>query len=218
VALTGNQKRFIQEWLADPDRNGTAAYRKAYPNCKSDDSAGAAAARLLGNVRVQEEISRLTAEQEAVAESRRQAAGITRDRTLREVARIAYSDISQIADFNGDRYVLKPPNTVPKSARRCIKSIKVKQSVERGPDGQPRTVDVVNIDLWSKDSALDKLMKHFGLYKDREPLEAFLALLPPELAGPMREALRSALAARGSSGGSANTAPTETDPGVPPVG
>ena len=39
--------------------NGTKAYRAVYPSIKSDDVAGAAAARLLGNVRVQARIARV---------------------------------------------------------------------------------------------------------------------------------------------------------------
>ena len=39
--------------------NGTKAYREVYPSIKSDDVAGAAAARLLGNVRVQARIAEI---------------------------------------------------------------------------------------------------------------------------------------------------------------
>jgi hypothetical protein len=39
--------------------NGTKAYRAVYPSIKSDDVAGAAAARLLGNVRVQARIAEI---------------------------------------------------------------------------------------------------------------------------------------------------------------
>lgn len=55
--LTLNQQNFIQYLLADPDRNATAAYRKAYPNCKSDDAARSGAARTLAIANVQQALA-----------------------------------------------------------------------------------------------------------------------------------------------------------------
>ena len=54
--LTPNQKLFVNEYLID--RNGTRAYKAAYPNIKKDEVATAAASRLLINVKVQEEIQK----------------------------------------------------------------------------------------------------------------------------------------------------------------
>ena len=48
--LNPNQQIFCDEYLID--RNATRAYRKAYPNVKSDDVAKAAGSRLLANVNV----------------------------------------------------------------------------------------------------------------------------------------------------------------------
>ena len=48
--LTDKQKKFIEEYLVD--MNGTRAYRAAYPTVKNDETAGAAACRLLKNVKV----------------------------------------------------------------------------------------------------------------------------------------------------------------------
>lgn len=52
--MTEKQKRFADEYLID--LNATRAYRAAYPNCKSDKAAAAAATRLLKNVKVQKYI------------------------------------------------------------------------------------------------------------------------------------------------------------------
>ena len=48
--MTEKQKRFCDEYLID--LNGTRAYKAAYPAVKSDKAAGAASARLLGNVSI----------------------------------------------------------------------------------------------------------------------------------------------------------------------
>ena len=49
--MTEKQKIFADEYLID--LNATRAYRAAYPNCKKDSSADAAARKLLGNTRIQ---------------------------------------------------------------------------------------------------------------------------------------------------------------------
>ena len=50
MALTEKQKIFCDEYLIDC--NATRAYREAYPNCKKNSSADAAARKLLGNTRI----------------------------------------------------------------------------------------------------------------------------------------------------------------------
>lgn len=49
-SMTEKQKRFCDEYLID--LNGTRAYKAAYPSVKNDKTAGANAARLLGNASV----------------------------------------------------------------------------------------------------------------------------------------------------------------------
>lgn len=58
--MTEKQKRFCDEYLID--LNGTRAYKTAYPSVKSDDTAAAAATRMLRNVKVHEYIEQRTEE------------------------------------------------------------------------------------------------------------------------------------------------------------
>ena len=67
--------------------NGTKAYRAVYPSIKSDDVAGAAAARLLGNVRVQARIAEIM---RAGAER----AEVTVEQVVRELKLIGRAEIS----------------------------------------------------------------------------------------------------------------------------
>ena len=60
--MTEKQKRFCDEYLIDC--NATRAYREAYPNCKKNSSADAAARKLLGNTRIREYIEKRLAEKE----------------------------------------------------------------------------------------------------------------------------------------------------------
>ena len=57
--LTDKQKKFIEEYLID--MNGTRAYRAAYPTVKNDETAGAAACRLLKNVKIKQAIEPILA-------------------------------------------------------------------------------------------------------------------------------------------------------------
>lgn len=50
MSMTEKQKRFADEYLID--LNGTRAYKVAYPRVKNDETAKAAASRLLTNVNV----------------------------------------------------------------------------------------------------------------------------------------------------------------------
>ena len=52
MALTENQKKFIEEYAIDA--NATRAYKKAYPNIKNDNTAAAAASRLLKKTEAKE--------------------------------------------------------------------------------------------------------------------------------------------------------------------
>ena len=52
--MTEKQKIFADEYLID--LNATRAYRKAYPSVKKDETAAAAAARMLRNVKLWKEI------------------------------------------------------------------------------------------------------------------------------------------------------------------
>lgn len=61
--MTEKQKLFADEYLID--LNATRAYKVAYPNVKNDDTAAAAASRLLRNVKVQEYIAQRMAEKKS---------------------------------------------------------------------------------------------------------------------------------------------------------
>ena len=54
--LTPSQLAFCNEYLIE--MNATKAYKKAYPNIKNDETASAAASRLLGKVNVKQYIEK----------------------------------------------------------------------------------------------------------------------------------------------------------------
>ena len=183
MSLPVRQQRFIEEYLID--LNATQAAIRAGYSAKTADVAGP---RLLGNVRVAAEIERRKAKTSAKLE-------ITRERVLKELARIAFSDLRRVVDFGPDGVKLKEGSELADDDAVAIES--VGQSFNQyGP--------TVKVKLYSKTDALEKLAKHLGLFnEERSPLDALLDALPAEFSRAIRAALASQLSGggSGSSGG-----------------
>ena len=192
-ALTPKQQRFVSEYLQD--LNATAAYKRAGYKARSDGVAASSASDLLRIPKVAAAIA--TAEAE-----RAQRTGIDADRVLAEIAHVAFSDIGQVLDFTGVDPHLRPARDIPEAARRAISSIKVRRTLE-GSEADAREVEVTEFRLWSKSDALEKLCKHLGLYKERDPLEILLVGLEPRLAAAIRTALGRVLPTPGDPPGAA---------------
>lgn len=103
------QQRFVDEYLKD--LNATKAYERVYG--VKNDTADANGPRLLGNARVAAAIAH-------AAEERAKNAGVTVERVLKELVRMAWVDISEAYDENG---ALKPIHDIPEDVRRAIVSI-----------------------------------------------------------------------------------------------
>src|SRR5262249_39525006 len=93
-ALSPKHEAFVQAYVSR-GMNGTKAYRAVYPKTKSDDVASAAAARLLGNVRVQARIAEIM---RAGAER----AEVTVEQVVRELKLIGFSDIRKVVSWRNE--------------------------------------------------------------------------------------------------------------------
>ena len=93
-ALSPKHEAFVQAYVSR-GMNGTKAYRAVYPSIKSDDVAGAAAARLLGNVKVQARIAEIM---RAGAER----AEVTVEQVVRELKLLGFSDIRQVVSWRNE--------------------------------------------------------------------------------------------------------------------
>jgi len=78
--------------------------------------------------------------------------GVDPDRIVNELAVTAFSDLAQFVEWDGKTLTLKPFSSLPKGATRAIKKITTTK------DG------TVTIELHEKMTALDKLMRHFGMF------------------------------------------------------
>jgi phage terminase small subunit len=144
VAALSNVRweQFCQEWLIDLNQK-QAYIRTGY----SPKNAESGASALCANPKVRARMDELLAE-------RSKRTGVTADRVVRELARLAFADITDVVDT--DNAVVKPGAN--KDDRATIASVKVKS----GADYTEREVK-----LHDKNKALEMLGKHLGMFTDR---------------------------------------------------
>ena len=143
-ALTPRQERFAAEYLVD--LNGTqAAIRAGY----SATGANVTGVRLLSNPTVAALIA-------AGKEKQADRLEVRADTVLREILRIATTDLAQAFDESGN---LLPIHQMPEDVRRAIASVKVRTD----DDGSL----VREVKLWDKPKSLELLGKHLKLFVDR---------------------------------------------------
>lgn len=143
--MTEKQKIFADEYLID--LNATRAYRKAYPNCKKDSSADAAARKLLGNTRIKKYISDRMNERQKRTE-------VTQDRVLQELAYIAFARVTDYATVKDDVVKIKNTDELTEEQIRAISGIK------EGKFG-------IELKLNDKEKALELLGRHLGMWNDK---------------------------------------------------
>jgi phage terminase small subunit len=171
-ALSPKHEAFVQAYVSR-GMNGTKAYRAVYPSIKSDDVAGAAAARLLGNVRVQARIAEIM---RAGAER----AEVTVEEVVRELKKLGFSCIGKAVTWRNEV---------------------VTQQLEEGEEGEPKTMLVprvrivptedldkatldaiaevsqqangaLRVKMHDKHAALVSLGKHLGLFTHNVQIKA----------------------------------------------
>ena len=143
--MTEKQKIFADEYLID--LNATGAYRVAYPSVKKNETAAAAAARMLRNVKVAAYI------QERMQE-RQKRTEITQDRVLQELAAIAFAKADDYAEIKDECVRIKDTEELNEQQVRAIAGI------EQGKFG-------IKVKLNDKEKALELLGRHFGMFKDK---------------------------------------------------
>jgi hypothetical protein len=125
---------------------------------------------------------------------------VTADKVLKEIARVALSDVFDLYDPRTGQ--LRHPRHIPFETRKAIASMRVtreRRSVRTR--GRTRTTIIeseIEYKFWPKMEALGKLCKHLGLDTEITPLEALLRALPLELASQVRNALTNAMAVSGN--------------------
>ena len=143
--MTEKQKIFADEYLID--LNATRAYRVAYPSVKKDETAAAAAARMLRNVKVAAYLQQRMQERQKRTE-------ITQDRVLQELAAIAFAKATDYAEIKNECVRIKDTAELDEQQVRALAGI------EEGKFG-------IKVKLNDKEKALELLGRHLGMFKDK---------------------------------------------------
>lgn len=149
--LTDNEVRFCDAYLVD--FNGTkAAIAAGY----SKKTAAQQASRLLTKVKIQ---AYLQSKKAKIANKLE----ITQERTMQEIARLAFSDIRKI--FNGSGGTIDPKYLDDDTAS-TVASVEVFEEFEGRGDEREQIGVTKKVKLWDKTKALEMLAKHFKIYSD----------------------------------------------------
>lgn len=132
-------------------RQCTAKSKRTGKRCQRPPILGATVCRMHGGASPQ--VKRKAAE--------RLADLIDPDRALREMARLAYSDIRDVIDERG---AILPIKLWPEELAAAVSSVEVlKRNVTAG-DGQMD--DVLKVRFWDKPKNLEMIGKHLGILKE----------------------------------------------------
>jgi phage terminase small subunit len=156
--MTPKQRLFIKEYLIDVNAT-QAAIRAGY----SRKTARQQGQRLLTNVDIFSEIR-------AAKKKREEETDITAEMVLRDIALIAFSDIRDYVEIQGDGSVrAKTWDEMPEGASRAVKEVKeIRRIMGRGEDGKEIVFECrLGYKLHDKLKALELLGNHLGMWKDR---------------------------------------------------
>lgn len=146
--LTRLQQRFCEEYIKD--LNATAAYSRAgYKG--GPEVARRHASRLLTNVDIQNCISELQGR-------RSKRTQITADRVLKEIAAVAFANITDVVEWTPNSVTVKASDTLGKRTKRAIAEVSMKETVS-----EFATTREVKVKMHDKLRALAKLADHLGM-------------------------------------------------------
>lgn len=150
AGLTEKQKRFCDEYLID--LNATRAYMAAYPSTKKESTASVCAAKLLRNAKVKSYLGKRK-------KARQERTEISQDRVLRELAAIAFTDVTDIVSYDHGGHVrIRATDDLEKDKKKIIAGIK---------EGQWGT----EVKFYDRLRALELLMKHLGMFDQKDELD-----------------------------------------------
>lgn len=119
---------------------------------------------------------------DAALDERARRCQVRADEVLFEIKRIALADPLKAFDEHG---VLKTFADIPEDVRRIIAAVDVQEVYEGRGESRVKVGEVKKIKFWDKGAALDKLMRHLGLYRDKLEVSGSVTLrdllaAPPE--------------------------------------
>jgi len=175
--MTAKQKLFCDEYLID--LNATRAYKTVYSKCKTDEAAAVCASKLLRNAKVEKYIEKRMQDREKRTE-------ITQDEVLKELAAIAFADITDYVrviekqavqtDEEGKKIplidkdgkpIMVPTIEYTQSDELTKEQTKAIASIKYGKNG-------IEIEMCDKVKTLELLGRHLGMFKEKVELSGIM--------------------------------------------
>ena len=150
--LTANQQRFVDEYLID--FNGCRAYKVAYPSIKNNETARAAASRLLTYVNVLDAIQK---GREKIAKR----AELSQDETAKGFKDLAFYDTRKLFTPDGK---LRNINELTEEEAFCITGLTAKTVLDKTGEGFQEAI-ITNIKLANRQPALEAIAKILGMFE-----------------------------------------------------
>lgn len=134
----------------------------------SDRAAQSGSSRLLGKPEVQEYLRQ-------AIEARNERTSVTRDKVIRELARIGFFDLTSVSEWDDDGLTLLPSDQISEDDSAAMSEVHIEEH-EYGneEDGIRRNIKK-RVKAHDKLGALKELAKHVDLYGDRARGDAFVA-------------------------------------------
>lgn len=164
IGLTEKQKLFCEEYLLDLNATN-AAIRAGY----SPESAADIASENMQKPHIKAAIDKRMAERSA-------RLGVTQDRVLTELAKIAFAAPCEVIDFESGEIL-------DKERAAAIASIKIKQI----PTREGETITERDIRFVDRVKALELCGKHVGMFKDKVELSGEGGTIAVTLEGELGE-------------------------------
>lgn len=147
--LRPKQERFCREYLVD--LNATqAAVRSGY----SARTARAIGSENLAKPDIQTRLAELRIELAA-------ATGITPDRVLKELGRIAFADARRVMTWGPGGVKLIDSSTLTEDDAAIVAELSESVTKEGGS---------IRLKMWDKLAALDRIAKHLGMFNEKQPV------------------------------------------------
>lgn len=153
--MTDKQKLFCDEYIKD--FNASRAYKTVYSSCKKDETAKAAASRLLTNVNVKAYIQQRK-------EDLQKRVDITQEDVIKELSRIAFGDIRKLYNECGG---LKNIQDLDDDTAAIITSVETTEEFEGYGNDREQVGYTKKLKMADKLKALDLLGKYFGIFQEK---------------------------------------------------
>lgn len=177
IAVADRQRLFIEAYIANGGRGDLSAIAAGY----SAHSAKRQAVKLLAIPAVREE---LRARQDKLAKKYE----LTTESVIAELSKIVHADPRRMFAANG---TILPVKDWPDDVAGMVASIEVDETFEGSGKEKVWTGYTKKVKLWDKNSAIEKAMKHLGLFaEDNKQRAGALADLPRPLVKAIIERLQ----------------------------